>query len=178
MVDDHAQLYTIEGITAAIIMLVTAYLVLSTTTVFTPGDVHITDMQLEQTGNDVLIVMDTPDSFNITENRPNTTPLSFLIQQNLTTAFGERFNYSLNSRAGSGSPDKIQYNATVYYRNSANEIRSYHFKQSASMTGRENSIRVSRLVIINNTDDNNPILSVPLEHRMQAVLLEVLLWRS
>jgi hypothetical protein len=178
MVDDHAQLYTIEGITAAIIILVTAYLVLSTTTVFTPGDVHITDMQLEQTGNDALGMMDTPDSFNILEKRPNTTPLSFLIQQNLSTAFGEKFNNSLNSRAGSGSPDKIQYDATVYYRNlgSPNEIRSYHFKQSTPMTGRENSIRVTRLVIIDN--NNNPIPSVPLDNRMQAVLFEVLLWRG
>ena len=45
MVNDHGQLYTIEGITAGIIMLVTAYLVLVATAVFTPGDVHITDMQ-------------------------------------------------------------------------------------------------------------------------------------
>ena len=62
MVNDRGQIYTIEGITAGIIMIVTAYLVLSTTTIFTPGDVHITDMQLEQTGNDALAMLDNPNS--------------------------------------------------------------------------------------------------------------------
>jgi len=181
MVNDHAQLYTIEGITAGIIMLVTAYLVLSTTTVFTPGDVHITDMQLEQTGNDALAMMDTPDNFNFTERRPNTTALSFFIQQNQSALFGEKFNYFLNNRSGSSSsvsnsPDKIQFNATVFYRNATGTIQCYHFKQSAMMTGRENSIRVTRLVIVNNLVPPNP--PTPLDRRRQAVLVEVMLWRG
>lgn len=187
--NDHAQLYTIEGFTAAIIMLVTAYLVLSTTTVFTPGDVHITDMQLEQTGNDALAMMDTPDSFNVTEIRPNTTALSFMIQQNLSDSFGEKFYSSLNNRSGSSLPsslpDNIQFNATVWYRDATllppqNPVQSYHFNQSAMMTGRENSIRVTRLVIVNNTPINNPVLTnpIPLDQRVQAVLVEVILWRG
>jgi hypothetical protein len=178
MVNDRAQIYTIEGITAGVIMLVTAYLVLSTTTVFTPGDVHITDMQLEQTGNDALAMLDTPDNFNISEVRPNITTLSYFIQQNQTEMFGIAFNNSVNSRSGSASPDKIQFDASVFYRNSTltepNQIQSYHFNRSAMMTGRENSIRVIRLVIVNNTDHTN----TKLEARRQAVLLEVLLWRG
>jgi hypothetical protein len=178
VVNERAQIYTIEGITAGVIMLVTAYLVLSTTTLFTPGDAHITDMQLEQTGNDVLAVMDTPD--NLHDNLPNTTTLSWFIQQNQTLLFGERFNNALNSRAGPSSPDKINYIATVFYRNTTppDSIQSYPFNKSADLTGRENSIRVTRLVILNNTDDNNPVASVPLDHRRQAVLVEVILWRG
>ena len=176
MVNNHAQLYTIEGISAAIIMLVTAYLILSTTTIFTPGDVHITDMQLEQTGNDALAIMDTPANFNVTESRPNTTTLSYFIQQKHPEMFGIMFNNSINSRSGPGSPDKIQYNATVFYRKegSPETIQSYSFGQSAMMTGRENSIRVTRLVIVNNIDGENSIL----DPRRQAVLLEVMLWRG
>ena len=64
MVDDRAQLYTIEGVAAAFLMIVTAYLVVSSTTVITPQDVHIIDMQLEQLGNDALVVMDTPDTLD------------------------------------------------------------------------------------------------------------------
>jgi hypothetical protein len=176
MVNDHAQLYTIEGITAGIIMLVTAYLVLSTTTIFTPGDVHITDMQLEQTGNDALAMIDTPANFNVSESRPNTTTLSYFIQQNHPEMFGIMFNNSVNSRSKPDSPaDKIQFNATVFYRNYTTEtIGSYPFNQSAMMTGRENSIRVTRLVIVNNTDNTNPTL----DQRRQAILLEVMLWRG
>ncbi|NYT07821.1 MAG: hypothetical protein GKC05_06165, partial [Methanomicrobiales archaeon] len=45
--NDSGQLYTIEGLAAAVLMVVTAYLVISTTTILTPQDVHIIDMQLE-----------------------------------------------------------------------------------------------------------------------------------
>ncbi|WP_048112585.1 hypothetical protein, partial [Methanoculleus sp. MH98A] len=62
MVNDGGQLYTMEGVAAGIIMLLTAYIVISTTSVYTPGDTHITDMQLEQLGSDVLAMMDTPDT--------------------------------------------------------------------------------------------------------------------
>ncbi len=60
MVNDEGQLYTIEGIAAAALILTTVYLVLNSTMVFTPGDTHVYDMQLEQIGNDVLAVMDQP----------------------------------------------------------------------------------------------------------------------
>ncbi|MCC7566269.1 MAG: hypothetical protein KO206_08345, partial [Methanomicrobiaceae archaeon] len=60
MVNDAGQLYTMEGIAAAIIMILTAYIIVSTASIYTPGDTHITDMQLEQLGSDVLAMMDTP----------------------------------------------------------------------------------------------------------------------
>ena len=64
MVTDEAQLYTIEGISAALLMVITAYLILSSTSILTPGDTHISDMQLEQLGNDVLKMMDTAEEFD------------------------------------------------------------------------------------------------------------------
>ena len=45
--NDEGQLYTIEGIAAAALILTTVYLVLNSTMVFTPGDTHVYDMQLE-----------------------------------------------------------------------------------------------------------------------------------
>ena len=60
MVNNQGQLYTIEGIAAGMIMLFTTYLVLGATSVYTPGDSHISDMQLEQTGTDALRMMNTP----------------------------------------------------------------------------------------------------------------------
>ena len=45
MVNSEGQLFTIEGIAACLIMLMTAYLVLNATSVYTPGDTHINDMQ-------------------------------------------------------------------------------------------------------------------------------------
>ena len=57
---DGAQLYTIEGFAAALIMVITAFLVLNATSVYTAGDTHINDMQLEALGTDALKMMDTP----------------------------------------------------------------------------------------------------------------------
>ena len=47
MKDTDGQLYTIEGISAGLIMIMTAYLVVNATSVYTAGDTHISDMQLE-----------------------------------------------------------------------------------------------------------------------------------
>ena len=58
MRNTDGQLYTIEGIAAALIMIMTAYLVVSATSVYTAGDTHISDMQLEALGTDALKVMD------------------------------------------------------------------------------------------------------------------------
>lgn len=48
MVNDAGQLYTMEGIAAGLIMILTAYIVVSTTSIYTTGDTHIPDMQFEQ----------------------------------------------------------------------------------------------------------------------------------
>ena len=64
MVDEAGQLYTIEGIAAAVIMLVTVYIMLTTTTLYTPADTHVTDMQLQQLGTDALAMMDTANNIN------------------------------------------------------------------------------------------------------------------
>jgi hypothetical protein len=62
MVNYDGQLYTIEGVAAGLIMLMTAFIVVGTTSVYTPGDTHITDMQLEQMGSDALHMMNAPNS--------------------------------------------------------------------------------------------------------------------
>ncbi len=62
MKNSDGQLYTIEGFAAALIMLVTAYLVVNATSVYTAGDTHISDMQLEALGTDALKVMDTNET--------------------------------------------------------------------------------------------------------------------
>ena len=65
MVNSDGQLFTIEGIAAGLIMLLTAYIVVSTTSMYTPGDTHISDMQLEQLGSDALRMMNTPNSLSL-----------------------------------------------------------------------------------------------------------------
>jgi len=81
MVNESGVLYTIEGVAAGVLMITTAYLIVSTTVVFTPGDTHIIDMQLEQLGNDVLASMDTPIEYG------EASPLELYITEHDTANF-------------------------------------------------------------------------------------------
>ena len=168
--NDSGQLYTIEGIAAAVLMVVTAYLVVSTTTVLTPQDVHIIDMHLEQLGSDVLAMMDTPDSYG------NESMLAWTIRNNNTTVFQTTFLSYVNASTDSSS-ENMRYNATIYYRNSTDEINSFTF--NASPYYRENAVKVSRWVYLPDFI-NTPYAthSPDLRNGTQTVLVEVLLWRE
>jgi len=191
MVDrDGGQLYTMEGIAAALIMLVTAWIVLSTTTMYTPGDTHISDMQLEQLGTDTLAMMDTPNS--TMDHRNATSDLQKFVKNNYNSTTnpagndqtGQKlFNAMFLSYADATTGktiDHLQYSAMVYYRNATTPTGSYSFGQSRNLTPGDHAVRVTRWVLV---DDSNGLSRTPagqdiLDHRNQEVLLEVLLWRG
>jgi hypothetical protein len=157
---DGGQLYTIEGFAAALIMIITAFLVVNATSVYTAGDTHISDMQLEALGTDALKMMDTPISSdspsplqNIMGNLDATNRATF------TTMF---LNYT----------NDIQFYATYTCRNTGdNSITNYPISYSRNMSGEDHSVRATKWVIVN----NNNICS---RNDDQAILVEVLLWRD
>ncbi|HPH34308.1 MAG TPA: hypothetical protein PLU94_02340 [Methanoregulaceae archaeon] len=168
MVNDDGQLYTIEGIAAALMIVVTAYLVVSTTTVLTQQDVHIIDLQLQQLGNDALAMMDTPNKYWDKSN------LSIFIEGNKTNEFHNQFLAYLNAESGSGMiTGNYEYNATIYYQNST-EINSYVFYESQEYY-RENSVKVRRWVFLSDSSPLLPDLDFSVN---RTVLLEVQLWRE
>jgi hypothetical protein len=169
MVDDQGQLYTIEGVAAAILMVFTAYLMLSSTTLYTPGETHVTDMQMEQLGNDALLMLDTSDGYF------QSSPLEMFIYNNLTTEFRNNFTQLLNAR-NSIYPDKFQFSANVSYRYGTDSIGTYQFIQSPNFTGREHTVKVTRWVYVAPGASSLP--SQVETNRNQSVLLEVLLWRD
>ncbi len=178
MVDQTGQIYTIEGVSAAIIMLVTVYIILNTTTLYTPADTHVTDMQIQQLGTDALAMMDTANQINSTGvgvyQQKESDLETYLMTQNrsgFNTTFGKYLNtqYPLDSR-------QFQWNATVYYYNSTKGINSYPFAQSNQSTGREHYVSVTRWVHL--VHPPPPIPTPMIDDRDQVVLLEVLLWRD
>lgn len=169
MVDDSAQLYTMEGIAAALIILATAYLVAGTTSVYTPGDSHITDMQLEVLGNDVLTVMDTPGNGSTTESN-----LTRYIDTWNYGGFNAEFGSLLNAKTA--GTDTLQFSANVSYRD-GDDVETAPFTQTQEMTGYEQAVRVTRLVDVPAAAGTRPT-DCPLETREQVVLVEVLIWRS
>ncbi|WP_214041508.1 hypothetical protein [Methanoculleus sp.] len=170
MVNDSGQLYTMEGVAAGVIMLLTVYIVISTTSIYTPGDTHIPDMQLEQLGSDVLAMMDTPNAKDSTGS-----DLETFVDADDSTGFESMFLGYCNMTAG--ATDDLHMSANVTYRDAnLNVIKEHPFVEpDDSWTGRESAVRVTRWVQLDL--QSSPPRS-PYGSRAQAVLVEVLLWRA
>ncbi len=170
MVSEEGQLYTIEGVAASILILTTVYLVLSTTTIFTPGESHIYDMQLEQLGNDALAVLDTSPTWS--DPYPKSSLELSLEDISKAPEFNTTFLELINSGIGQ-KPDSIKYNATVISRDSSTG-ELVRIPYSGSIYHRENAVKVFRWVNIDNTAANGAAKDT----ENQTVLFEVLLWRG
>ena len=167
-------MYTIEGIAAGLLMIFTAYLVMSTTTIYTPGDAHITDMQLEQLGTDALRAMNSPIYGLQTE-----TPLQTIVETSVNNpatagnAFNTMFTNLTNNRTESIT-DNIHYIATVtYYNINGQTTGSIPLASNRNLTGVEHPVRATEWVIA-----NNEIFPGSSVQQSRAVLVEVLLWRD
>lgn len=168
MVGDGGQLYTIEGFAAAIIMVSTVYLVLGATTVYTPGDSHITDLQLEQLGHDVLMTM------NIPTGSGAQSPLQQEVEQYQPAAFNTLFLNGINKRAGFET-DTLQYTASVSCRDANNNVTQIPFAYSRNLTGGEHAVRTTQWVLVQQAC---PLSKSGPTGNPRAMLVEVLLWRE
>jgi hypothetical protein len=160
MVNDEAQIFTIEGVAAAFLMLATAYIILNSTSLLTPGDTHINDMQLQQLGNDVLRLMDTPLAYNTSAEtmygkKMSNLELYVLYRDNLSFE-NEFFNYT---GFNDTSVPPLHMEANISYSNGP--IMPF-LSSTVPKTNREHSVTVTKWV---NLDD-------------QVTLLEVHLWRD
>jgi hypothetical protein len=172
MRDTGGQLFTIEGVAAGLIMLLTVYIVVGTTSLYTPGDTHISDMQLEQMGRDALHMMNIPNSSTI---RSEST-LQKIIKNNDTSQFQQTFLLFSNNKTG-GAQDSLHFSADYYYRNNVtNTINKIHFTESRIPRGSEHAMRVTEWVQVDNSFGGS--MPAEVEKRVQAVLVEVLVWRD
>ena len=168
MVNDQGQLFTIEGVAAGMIMLFTTYLVLGATTVYTPGDSHISDMQLEQIGTDALRMM------NTAPNGTTQSPLQEIVQNNDGPTFNATFLDYVNNRTNNLT-DNLHYEAFVTYRNmtdiNQNNTWSYPLVSNRNLSGVEHPVRVTEWVAVNTLPEQ--VGTGP-----RVALVEVLLWRD
>lgn len=168
MVNTDAQLYTIEGIAAALILLLSAYLVVNSTSVYTMGDTHISDMQLEVVGCDALRVMNTAPNSSF-----NKTPLQTIIETNDAAMFRDRFGTLVNTKTGAES-DRIQFAANVTYERDDGLVGSIPLAESSHrLAGGEHAVRVSEWVIVERVSGTSELSA-----GKHAVLVEALLWRD
>ena len=182
MVNDHGQLYTIEGVAAAFLMIFTTYIVLSTTTIYTPADTHVIDMQLEQLGNDALAMMDTADTWGGGPDPYESDLERYIMEYDSPdfSGFSTDLNDFLNTRYdGQIDPRPIYYNSTIYYWGDNDQIHQLAFYQSHLPLGLH-PITITRWVYIK-YDPLIPLFLIPntnIREENQVVLLEVTLWRD
>jgi len=170
LVNDQGQLYTIEAVAAGLIMLLTAYVAVSSTSVYTPGDAHISDMQLEVVGYDALHMMDIPPNITVTKS-----PLQQIVESNPPDGirFGEMFDKIVNNRTSLSKSDRIHFNASYAYRDTTDDsTKITYLNSSRFLTGGEHTVRATKWVIV----QKNLPFSSGMSNR--AVLVEVLLWRD
>jgi len=190
MINSDAQLYTIEGFAAALIMIMTAYLVVNATSVYTAGDTHISDMQLETLGSDALTIMGTPESTVMYLS--DTNPLRMIIESNPPDGgtFKTQFLNLTNSNKTGGPMDGnevnstmkyIQFNASFTCRNTTasanNKTETYQISNSRNLTGGEHTVRATKWVIVSKGSVATPFCGSTTKQD-HAVLVEVLLWRD
>jgi hypothetical protein len=179
MVTEEAQLYTIEGVAAALIMLLTAYIVLNSTTVYTAGDAHISDMQLEVMGDDALQMMALAPNFSVSKS-----PLQDIVESTPLNSENQTFNIiflNLTRNQSESGPDhiqlasditRIQFTANYTCQNLDNSIQSYPLSHSRNLSGGEHTVRATKWLIVNKKVCDSSV------QQNRSVLVEVLMWRD
>ncbi len=166
MVNADGQLYTIEGFAAALILLLTAYIVVNSTSVYTAGDTHISDMQLEVVGDDALKMMNTAPNSSVDK-----TSLQTIVETGDSAQFLTMFDTIVNAKTGT-SRDRIQFMVNITCERDG-VVSSVPLSQTSHIfTGGEHAVRVSEWVIVDGSACTAPS---PGKH---AVLVEALLWRD
>ena len=164
--DDSGLLYTIEGIFAAGLILLSAYVVMQTGIVPPFGQSGDEEMLLQQIADDALMMLATPASAD------EESPLFSLVREKNSTGFVAAYHALLEERTGATPPgSSLHFKAEIWYRD-AGECLSVPFGESGGAFSDGPAARVSRLVAL---PEN---ATTPWAGRSQAVLLEVLVWQG
>jgi hypothetical protein len=173
MTTDYGQLFTVEGITAAVIMVGTGFLIINSTTLYTQGDIHIYDLHLEQLANDMLLMLDSSDNYQFSANNVYDAKKSLLegwVRDEADANFEEIAHDYLISR--SEGQDNLKF---IMYQKDQNGIKkltsypiTYTPEEINTILKTEHLVRATRLVYAHDPDigDN------------QVYLVEVYIWRN
>ncbi|WP_042705242.1 DUF7288 family protein [Methanomicrobium mobile] len=172
------QLFAMEGLIAAAIMITAAYLALGTVILPANADMHVSEMQLKQIGDDLLHMMDVPDGNGGTgylesvvyNASPNRGPVA---NSQAGAAFNATFiNYLRKSTGATINADTLRYSAAIYCVDDSGEVVRLPFANYGDNTGRNPSVCCARYVAANDWG------LIGQSSSDTAVRLEVLLWRD
>lgn len=166
---DEAQLFTIEGLVAGLIMLTTAFFIVGTASVYTPADVHISDMQTEQLGFDALRVMSTPHIYgddSELEDIVSGIDAGGVSESSAALQFRESFGELISSGTGATTiVDSLNFSSTLYYVD-AGAVENKSLPDNPENYARRPSVSTGRY-LLTEWDGSESI-----------VRFEVILWRE
>ncbi len=172
------QLFAMEGLIAAAIMITAAYLALGTVILPANADMHVSEMQLKQIGDDLLYMMDRPDGNGDTgylesvvyNASPNRGPVA---NAQASAAFNATFMNDLRKSTGATiNADTLRYSAAIYCVDDSGEVIRLPFANYGDNPGRNPSVCCARYVA---ADDWGLIGQSSSD---TVVRLEVLIWRD
>ena len=180
--DERGQLHTIEGLAAALLMIVTIFFVTQGVTVITPQTELSLSAQLKQLGADALTVLDTEDpidgillkkyvaAWDGTEATiGNPPPESIDVN---SSQFGSNGGNDLNHSLYLLLPKDVLYNVDFVYKNGSSMNTSHVIMKGFPP---DDSIAVSQLVTLHRIDDNirSPQLNTT---ELKVVGVRLILW--
>jgi hypothetical protein len=159
--DERGQLHTIEGLSAAVLMIATIFFVTQGVMVITPQTGLSLSAQLKQLGSDALTVLDTEDpiddillkkyvaAWNGTEANI-THPVPQSIEVN-SFQFGSDSGNDLNHSLSMLLPEDVLYNVDFVYVNGSSMNTSHVILKGFPP---DDSIAVSQMVTLHHNESN------------------------
>ncbi|MCD4806993.1 MAG: hypothetical protein K8R13_05370 [Methanococcoides sp.] len=146
--NDKAQLYTLEGLIAAVLVTITLLAVAQSSVVITPQTDNFLEVQMKQKINDALVILDvTPDT--TIEN--NLTECVASWNTSKEASYGKDQLVTLDKELAIMLPD-LMYNVEfAYVENSSVVVKNTVFNGAPT----ENSITANRLVTLSNSTVNS-----------------------
>ena len=131
------QAFTLEGIVAAVMMLMVTYFLFHSTIIITPLTGETSDAQLKQLAQDALILLDNPNSDS------NDTLQNALASLNATN-----YPHELMNSLDKILPENVDYNLhVIYYNTSEDQLHTYQITNKAYT---EDTVSVSRYIVVRN----------------------------
>ncbi len=168
------QVFTLEGISAALLLILATYAVFHSTVLISPSWSEFTNVQLKQLGYDTLRVFDSPVNgwksliVNVTSDK--CSMVGGIYTCNLTSIdpeFLNEFDRVLDATHAEGRLEMLWVNGT-----NVNLTVFYPFNETPT----PNAVRVSRFIVVNKTDlPANTIFNVNFNKLVVEVRLT--LWR-
>ena len=167
-VDDRGQMFTLESIVAAMLLLIVAYFLFRSTLLIAPQSTQVVDVQLSQYAKDTLNLLDNPNPPPYTRDS-----LEYVLEHLNSSDFEQVVSPLLNSTRKCLPEDVAFSYQVVYYNYTSGRLEEIDLTKN---TPTSSTVTVSRCIVIDSSKfvSNSPFLTQSgAESASYPVVLEV-----